>query len=100
MHRAREQEGWFRDALASIADHPLIGEVRGGVGFMAAIELAPDLLEANPGVATALWRAAREAGLMSRGLWTGIALAPPLTIDEDELQFAVTAVTVALDAID
>ena len=100
VHRAREQEGWFRDALAPIADHPLIGEVRGGVGFMAAIELAPDLLEANPGVATALWRAAREAGLISRGLWTGIALAPPLTIDEDELQFAVTAVTVALDAID
>ena len=99
VHRARECEGWFRAAFDAIAEHPLIGEVRGGIGFMAAVELAPDVLEARPDAAGELWRAAREAGLMSRGLWTGIALAPPLTIDEDELAYAVDAVATALDAI-
>ena len=67
---------------------------------MAAIELAPDVLAERPELAGALSREARAAGLTSRGLWTGIALAPPLTISEDELQFAVEAVGTALSAID
>ncbi|MGI9116068.1 MAG: aspartate aminotransferase family protein [Gaiellales bacterium] len=99
VHRAREQEDWFAAAFAPLADHPLVGEVRGGMGFLAAIELAPDLLETRPDAAAAFWRAAREAGVTSRGLWTGIALAPPLTIDEDELAFAAEAVATALGAI-
>ncbi len=100
VHRAREQEAWFHGALATLEDHPLVGEVRGGVGFMAAIELAPDVLAERPELAGALFREARTAGVTSRGLWTGIALAPPLTINEDELQFGIDAVATALAAID
>ena len=99
VHRAREREAWFHGAFASVADHPLIGEVRGGVGFLVAVELAPDILAERPELAGAFWHAARDAGMTSRGLWTGIALAPPLTIDEDELAYAVDAVSAALDSI-
>ena len=98
VHRAREREGWFRSAFDAIADHPLVGEVRGGVGFMVAIELAPDVLAADPGAARTLWRAARTEGLLSRGLYTGLALGPPLVIGEDELTFGVDALERALYA--
>lgn len=99
VHRAREQEDWFHGALAPLADHPLVAEVRGGVGFMAAIELAPDLLESRPDAARAFWLALRSAGVLSRGLWTGVALGPPLVISDDELAFAADGLRTALDAI-
>ena len=98
VYRAAELEGWFHTALSTVADHPLVGEVRGGIGFMAAVELASDALAAHPHSAGLLWSEARAAGLLSRGLYTGIALAPPLTITESELEFAVNALRRGLDA--
>jgi adenosylmethionine-8-amino-7-oxononanoate aminotransferase len=99
VHRAREEEAWFHGALSTLTDHPLVAEVRGGVGFMAAVILDPDLLAQHPEAAGAFWWHTREAGLTSRGLYEGLALAPPLTITADELDYAVQALRRGLDAV-
>ncbi len=99
VHRARTDEGWFADAIGAVSDHPLVGEVRAGVGFLAAIVLAPDLLERRPDAGGALWHAARDEGLLSRGLADGIALSPALTVGDDELDFAAAALRRALDRL-
>ena len=43
---------------------------------------------------------AREAGLLTRGLRDGVALAPPLTIKDEHVELAVTALQTALDRLD
>ena len=99
VHRARADEGWFADGIGAVADHPLVGEVRAGVGFLAAIELAPDLVESRPDAGSAFWHAARDEGLLSRGLADGIALSPALTVGDGELEFAAGALRRALDRL-
>jgi adenosylmethionine-8-amino-7-oxononanoate aminotransferase len=42
--RGRELEADLFDALAPLAEHPLVAEVRGGVGLMAAVELHGEVL--------------------------------------------------------
>jgi len=85
IRRGRDLEGALLAALEPLADHPLVGEVRGGVGLLAAVELAPDALAADPGLVGAWQAATRDAGVIARGLGRGLAVSPPLTITEDEI---------------
>jgi putrescine aminotransferase len=100
IHRARRLEGGFHERLAVLESHPLVGEVRGGVGLMAAVALEPELLRARPDAAACLGSLARDAGLLTRGLRDGIALAPPLTVTDEHLELAVAALQTALDRLD
>jgi putrescine aminotransferase len=99
VHRAREIEGEFYECVSTLADHPLVGAVRGGCGLMAAVVLAPDLLAADADASGAFWRHAREAGVLTRGLFDGVAFAPPLVIERAEIEAGVTALRTALDAL-
>ena len=42
--RGRELEGELMDVLAPLADHPACGEIRGGLGLAAAVDLTPEAL--------------------------------------------------------
>ncbi len=99
VHRARELERGFHRQLAALEAHPLVGEVRGGVGLMAAVALEPELLRERPDSPARLGSLAREAGLLTRGLRDGVALAPPLTIEDEHLELAVAALQTALDQL-
>jgi putrescine aminotransferase len=99
VHRARELERGFHHQLAALEAHPLVGEVRGGVGLMAAIGLEPELLRERPDSPARLGSLAREAGLLTRGLRDGVALAPPLTIEDEHRELAVAALQTALDQL-
>ena len=99
VHRARELEAGFHAAVSTLTSHPAVAEVRGGVGLMAAVVLEPDRVAADAGVGAAFWRAAREHGLLTRGLPDGVALAPPLIVQDEHVQLAVDALAAALDAI-
>ena len=59
--RGRELEGELMDVLAPLADHPACGEIRGGLGLAAAVDLTPEALKSVPGAM------ARYAGAISRG---------------------------------
>lgn len=85
IERGRTLERPLLDALAPLADSPLIGEVRGGVGFLAAAQLADDVLERDPGSVARWQRAVREHGVLVRALGKGLAASPPLVTTEDEI---------------
>ena len=59
--RGRELEGELMDVLAPLADHAACGEIRGGLGLAAAVDLTPEALTSVPGAM------ARYCGRDSRG---------------------------------
>ena len=85
VERTRAREGAFHAALSTLESHPLVAEVRGGVGLMAAVVLEPERLETDPELARRLWAGAREQGLLTRWVPGGVAVAPPLVIEDSEV---------------
>ena len=79
LERGREQEQALLDALAPLAAHEFVSEVRGGVGTMAAVELTAEVCERQPRVAASLALGARAAGIFVRPGGTAVAVSPPLT---------------------
>jgi len=99
VHRALELEADFHATLAEVTAHPLAGEVRGGVGLMAAVALADDVVDADPGAPVRFVRLAREAGVLSRGLRDGLAIAPPLVIELETVAEIAERLSTALDRL-
>ncbi len=99
VHRALELESTLHSALSELADHPLVGEVRGGVGLMSAVALDRDVIADDPDAPARFVTGARDAGLLTRGLTDGLAIAPPLIVDEPTIAEIATALGVALDRI-
>ncbi len=99
VFRAAELEGAFYARLAALAAHPLVGEVRGGLGLMAAVALDEAVLARAPGSAGRLWQLAREAGILTRGLFDGVALAPPLIVEDEHVEAIAAGLAQALDAL-
>ncbi|WP_340683820.1 aspartate aminotransferase family protein [Amycolatopsis coloradensis] len=97
--RGRELEKPLADALSGLASHPLVAEVRAGLGFLGAVELKAEVIEANPGAANRLQRLARDEGVLVRNLAKGIAVSPPLIAGETELDLLATALPRALDKL-
>jgi adenosylmethionine-8-amino-7-oxononanoate aminotransferase len=84
--RALGLEERLAETLAPLAEHELVSEVRAGAGVLAAVQLRPDLAEADPGLAARVGAAARDAGVLVRPLVDGaIAVSPPLVITDEEL---------------
>ncbi|MDW5593449.1 aminotransferase class III-fold pyridoxal phosphate-dependent enzyme [Conexibacter stalactiti] len=99
IRRGRDLEDALAAVLRPLAEHPLVGEVRAGLGLMAAIELSEDVLRAAPD-APARWVAAgREAGVLVRPLAGAIALSPPLVIEEDEIALLGTRLANSLELL-
>jgi putrescine---pyruvate transaminase len=79
LERGEQNEQALLDALSPLVDSEAVAEVRGGVGTLAAVELAQDLLEREPGAVSLVVSAARAAGVLVRGLARAVAVSPPLT---------------------
>jgi putrescine aminotransferase len=92
LTRGQENEALLLETLAPLADQEEVAEVRGGVGLMAAVELAPELLEGDPGAVARVTMAAREAGVLVRPLGSGVALSPPLTAEPEHFSRAAEAI--------
>jgi adenosylmethionine-8-amino-7-oxononanoate aminotransferase len=98
--RAKAMEGSLLDALKQLTDHDLVEDVRGGVGLLAAVQLRQDLVEADPALGARVGAATREAGVLVRPLVGGaLAVSPPLTIDDSEIEEAVDGIRAGLDAV-
>jgi adenosylmethionine-8-amino-7-oxononanoate aminotransferase len=93
LAKGAENEQVLLDALKPLAEHESVAEVRGGVGTLAAIELAPDVLESDRGAVGRVAKAAREAGVLVRTLGRGLAVSPPLTATTEHF----AAIAEALD---
>jgi 4-aminobutyrate--pyruvate transaminase len=89
------------DGLRALADHPLVGEVR-GVGLLAGVELVADKATKRPfdppgSAGTLMVQRAQANGLIVRSLQDTVALCPPLIISDGEVDELLRRFTKALD---
>ena len=90
----------FQQGIRSLERSPLVGETR-GVGLIAGIELVRDAetrarFEPAGHAASRALSLCLEEGLIVRQIREGLALCPPLTISEDEIDDLVTKLSRAL----
>ncbi len=97
LERGREQEQPLFDALAPLAAHDLVSEVRGGVGTMAAVELTAEFRDRRPGAVASVMRETRAAGVMVRPGGTAIAVSPPLTAGPEHFALIAQAIEQGLE---
>ena len=76
-----------------------MGEVRGGVGLLGAVELTDDVLAERPGAPAELAALARRGGVLVRPLGSGVAVSPPLTATPEHFELIIEALSTALDAM-
>ena len=99
IERGRELEGALAEALAPLASHDAVAEVRAGLGLMAAVQLAPEVLERDAGALPKVAAGAREAGVLVRPLPGAIGMSPPLTVEQEHLELLASAIGNGLDSL-
>jgi len=97
--RGRELEGELLSRLAPRAGHPLVDEVRGGVGLLVGVALDPEAVSADAALPTKAYKAIRPHGVILRALGKSLAVSPPLTISSGEIQLIHDAVLAGLDTL-
>jgi adenosylmethionine-8-amino-7-oxononanoate aminotransferase len=98
--RVRSLEPELRARLSPLADHRLVSEVRCGEGLLAAVQIDPAVIEADPTLPARTVAAMRERGVLTRTLATGaIHVSPALVITGDELTELAEVAEAALDAV-
>ncbi len=96
--RALQLEADLAAALGSLAEHPLVEEVRAGCGVVAAIQPSTGAVAADPALSSRVVAACREAGIMTRTLATGaLQISPALVIDSAGLSELAGGIRAALD---
>lgn len=92
---------YFRKRLATLEDHPLVGEVR-GAGLLAGIQLVKDkgskeLFPVEEQIAVKCRDYCLEGGLIMRAVGQSMVASPPLIISHDEID---TMVDIARSSLD
>jgi adenosylmethionine-8-amino-7-oxononanoate aminotransferase len=96
--RALALESEVSAAVAPLADHALVSEVRSGLGVLAAVQIDPELVAADPGLPDRLLLGARGHGVLTRVLLGGaLQVSPALTITRSELDEVAAGIGAALD---
>lgn len=100
LTRALELESEMMEALSALTDHPAVHHLRGGVGALAAVQLAPGVLDGDPAAPVRAADAARTAGVLTRVLAGGaLQVSPPLTITRAQLDELADGLRRGLDAV-
>jgi putrescine---pyruvate transaminase len=99
--RVRELAPYFNAGLKSLADHPIVGEVR-SVGLIGAIELAKnkktrERFHDSGRVGTICRDFCFANNLVMRACWDTMVLAPPFCITKKEIDELVKRARAALD---
>jgi adenosylmethionine-8-amino-7-oxononanoate aminotransferase len=100
VQRAADLEGTLLTGLQPLTMHPLVREVRGGVGVLAAVQLT-DRVATDAALLGRVVPALRERGIMGRVLAGGaLQISPPLVLTDDEVQELTGGVRAALDDLE
>jgi adenosylmethionine-8-amino-7-oxononanoate aminotransferase len=99
MSRGQELEGELQSALAPLAEHSLVGDVRSGTGLMAGVELAAEVLDADHDAALKLYRGVRSRGVLVRAHARGLAISPPLIVTVEQIREIADVVHAALEEL-
>ena len=97
--RGQELEQPLLDALAPLAEHSAVGEVRAGLGLLGAVALSDDALAADPGAVAKVAGGARAAGVLVRQLLRGVDVSPPLIVDHSHLEELAAAIRAGLERL-
>jgi adenosylmethionine-8-amino-7-oxononanoate aminotransferase len=97
--RVAELEPVLARAVAPLAGHDLVAEVRAGTGLLAAVEITERARAADPGLVQRLVADIRARGVITRQL-RGVALqiSPPFVITEAEIARIAEVFAAAFDA--
>jgi putrescine---pyruvate transaminase len=99
LERAVALEAGLLSRLQTLSGHPLVHEVRGGVGLLGGVELDPERLARTPGLPARVGAAVRERGVLLRPMVSSIGVSPPLTVTEEHLDQLLDAFAAALDQV-
>jgi len=99
LARGRELEDEIGPALRPLGDHPLVGEIRTGIGALGAIAFAGEALAEAPDLPARLFAALRERGVLLRPLGDALAFSPPLVITREEVEHVAEVAAEALEAV-
>jgi putrescine aminotransferase len=96
IERVRSLEPVLAREIARLDEAPLVGETR-AIGLMAAVELDPAVVAADPSLPEQVATSARRHGVLTRSL-RGVALhvSPPFVITEGEIAALVDGLEAAL----
>ena len=100
LERGAELEQPLYDTVNAFADHSAVAEVRGGTGFLAAVEFTDETLERHPDAVNRVVMAARARGVLIRPLGRAVALSPPLTATDEHLTLIGEAIGAGLEALE
>ena len=101
VERAATLEGTLAAALAPLAKHELVSEVRSGTGVLAGVQIDPERLAADAGLAGRLVAASRAHGILARVLATGaVQISPPLVLTDTEVEELASGLGAALDDVE
>jgi len=97
----RVVSGWRGTrALAPLADHDPVAEVRAGTGLLAGVEIAEEARAADPGLGPRLVDEIRQRGVITRLLrGTALQISSPFVITEGEIARIAEVFGAAFDAI-
>ncbi len=95
---------YLYDQLQRLREHEIVGDIRGGLGLLAAVELVQDRdnktpFPASAGLTKRLPPLLTENGLVSFRAGDVISLCPPLSIDKDEVDYIVDGLDRTLETV-
>ena len=96
--RGQRLEGELRDALAPLASHPAVGEIRSGLDCSPPSR-SPTRRSPDPGAVAKVAAGTREAGVIVRPLLGALAISPPLVVEREHLDEIAAGVRAGLDAL-
>ncbi|MFL6179750.1 MAG: aspartate aminotransferase family protein [Actinomycetes bacterium] len=98
--RVRELEPVLADTFGELVQHDLVSEVRAGVGLLAAVQLTPEAVSADPSLPQQVIAELRGRGILTRGLVDGsLQVSPPFVVTADQLKNAAAGCWDALEAV-
>jgi len=88
VDRVAAMETVLERQLKPLVDHPMVTDVRSGVGLLGAVQLDPGSSTATAGRIARVLAGLRDRGVLSRGLVDGsLQISPPFVIEESDLEF-------------
>jgi putrescine---pyruvate transaminase len=99
LDRGRELENEIAAALRPLGEHPLVGDVRVGIGALGGVAFGSEALAEAPDLPLRTFAAVRERGILVRPVGDAVAFSPPLVITRDEVERVAEVIGEALDEV-
>ncbi|MDA1280748.1 MAG: aspartate aminotransferase family protein [Chloroflexi bacterium] len=102
---SRRMGTYLYEQLQTLFSHNIVGDVRGGLGLLAAVELVSDRKSKSPfpaaaGLATKMPKMLFDRNIVTFRAGDVISLCPPLSINKEEIDFIVDAIDGALEELE